>query len=170
MKLGYRIARSIIYLALGVLALTLQGNINGLSIYFGVAAVTAAGMSLIYLFLHFDESMARENIIEMMMDGFSGLIIFTYPQSDNQFFIIVFSFWIAIVGVLMLTSGLFNKSNKDFLWFYALLGISYIVSGFSIMHVTKETSGMIGYLIGFVLIIYSGANIWLLTKRKQEIY
>jgi len=127
-------------------------------------------MTLIYMFLHFDEHMAREIIIEMLVDGFSGLIIFTYPHSDNQFFTIVFSFWIFVMGVLMLTSGLLNKQNKDFLWGYILLGIFFLVSAFSIMHVTEESADILSYFIGFVLVIYSVAQLWLIAKRKQEIY
>lgn len=171
MKLGFRYTRSIILLILGILSLSLQGNINGLSPYFGIAVITSAAMTLIYMFLHFDEHMAREIIIELLVDGFSGLIIFTYPHSsDSHFFTIVFSFWIFIMGTLLLTAGLLNKQNKDFLWSYILLGIFFIVAGFSIMHVTDETSGILNYYMGFVLVIYSVAHLWLLAKRKQEIY
>jgi len=170
MKLGFRYTRSIILLILGILSLSLQGNINGLSLYFGIALITSAAMTLIYMFLHFDEHMAKEIIIELLVDGFSGLIIFTYPHSDNQFFTVVFSFWIFIMGALMLTAGLLNKQNKDFLWSYILLGIFFLVSGFSIMHVTAETAGILSYYIGFVLVIYSVAQLWLIAKRKQEIY
>ncbi len=169
MKLGYRIGRSVLFLILAGIAISLN-KIDGLSLYFGVAALVSAGLTLIYLFMHFDERVTRELVAEMIVDAFSGLIIFTYPHSDNEFYLIIFSFWLTIMGTFMLTSGLLSKHNKDYLWFYILLGISYIVAGFSIMNVSQESSGLINYFMGFVLIIYSVTNGALLVKRKQEIY
>ncbi len=170
MKLGYRLGRSALYLILAGIAISLKGNIDGLSFYFGVTALSSAGLTLIYLFMHFDESIPKELIAEMVVDAFAGLVIFTYPNSDNEFYLIIFSFWFAIMGTLMLTSGLMSKHNKDYLWLYALLGISYIVGGFSIMNVTHESTGLVNYFMGFVLIIYAVTNGWLLLKRKREIY
>jgi len=170
MKLGYRIGRAVLFLILAGIAISLQGNINGLSFYFGVTALTSAGLTLVYLFMHFDENVSKELIGEMIVDAFSGLIIFTYPNSDNEFYLIIFSFWITIMGTLMLTSGLLSKHNKDYMWIYVLLGISYIVSGFSIMNVTQESAGLVNYFMGFVLIIYAVTNGGLMLKRKQEIY
>ncbi len=170
MKLGYRLGRSALLLILAAVAISLKGKIDGLSIYFGVAALTSAGLTLVYLFMHFDESIPRELIAEMIMDIFAGLVIFTYPNSDNEFYLIIFSFWFAVMGTLMLISGLMSKHNKDFLWLYVLLGLSYIVSGFSIMNVTQESTGLVNYFMGFVLIIYAVTNGWLLLKRKREIY
>ena len=170
MKLGYRIGRSVIWLLLGVLSLTLNGTINGLSVYFGVAALIAAGLTMIYVFIHFDKNMDEKVLMEMVMDAFSGLIIFTFPYSDNRFFTVVFSFWIAVMGLMMLLAGLTDKKNKELLWFFVLLGISFIISGFSIMHVTETTQNMLNYFIGFMLIIYAGSHFWLLIKLKREIY
>jgi uncharacterized membrane protein HdeD (DUF308 family) len=170
MKLGYRTGRNILFLILGFIAVSLKSNINGLSFYFGVAALSSAGLTLVYILLHFDENISREIITEMVIDGFSGLIIFTYPNSNNEFYMVIFSFWLAVMGTLMVTSGLLNKRNKDFLWLYVLLGISYIVSGFSIMNVSSESLGLVNYFMGFVLIIYAVTNTLLLFKRKQEIY
>ncbi len=169
MKLGYRLGRNVLFLILAGIALSIK-SIDGLSFYFGVAALTSAGLTLVYLFMHFDENVAKELIAEMVVDGFSGLIIFTYPNSNNEFYLIIFSFWLALMGIFMLTSGLQSKHNKDFLWLYVLLGISYIVSGFSIMNVTQESAGLVNYFMGFVLLVYTLTNGWLLIKRKQEIY
>ncbi|RLD90566.1 MAG: hypothetical protein DRJ09_03910 [Bacteroidetes bacterium] len=119
--------------------------------------------------MHFDESVTRELIAEMIVDAFTGLIIFTYPHSDNEFYLIIFSFWLTIMGTFMLTSGLLSKHNKEYLWLFILLGISYIVAGFSIMNVSQESSGLINYFIGFVLIIYSVSNGALIIKRKLNI-
>ena len=119
--------------------------------------------------MYFDESVTRELIAEMIVDAFTGLIIFTYPHSDNEFYLIIFSFWLTIMGTFMLTSGLLSKHNKEYLWLFILLGISYIVAGFSIMNVSQESSGLINYFIGFVLIIYSVSNGALIIKRKLNI-
>ncbi len=170
MKLGYRIGRSLLFLILGFIAISLKSNIDGLSFYFGVAALSSAALTLVYLFLHFDEKITKELIIEMIIDGFSGLIIFTYPNSNNEFYMVIFSFWLAVMGTLMVTAGLLDKKNKDFLWLYILLGISYIVSGFSIMNVSQESMGLVNYFMGFVLVIYAITGGGLLIKRKQEIY
>ena len=170
MKLGYRTGRSALFLILAGIAISLKNNIDGLSFYFGVTALTSAGLTLVYLFIHFDENIAKELITEMVVDAFSGLIIFTYPNSNNEFYLIIFSFWLTIMGTLMLTSGLLSKHNKDYLWIYVLLGISYIVAGFSIMNVSQESAGLVNYFMGFVLVIYAITNGALLIKRKQEIY
>lgn len=170
MRLGFRIARGVLYFVLGLLALSLGGKIDGLSIYFGMAAITAAALTLVYLFLHFDEDMPRETVLELLMDGFGGLIIFTYPYSNNQFFIFVFSIWIATMGSLVLTSGLFSRYNKENMWLYILFGISFIVSGFSILHVPMEESSLATYFISFVLIIYGALQLWELLKNKKDIY
>jgi cytochrome b subunit of formate dehydrogenase len=101
MKLGYRTGRNILFLILGFIAVSLKSNINGLSFYFGVAALSSAGLTLVYILLHFDENISREIITEMVIDGFSGLIIFTYPNSNNEFYMVIFSFWLAVMGTLM---------------------------------------------------------------------
>jgi len=168
--LPYRLARSALYLILAGIAISLKNNIDGLSFYFGVIALISAGLTLVYLFLHFDENVSREIITEMVVDAFSGLVIFTYPNSNNEFFLIIFSFWFTVMGLLMLTSGLLNKNNKEYLWLYVLLGISYIVAGFSLMNVAQDSAGLINYFMGFALVVYTFINGWLIIQRKQEIY
>jgi uncharacterized membrane protein HdeD (DUF308 family) len=170
MKLGYRYGRIIVLVILSILAGGLRGDITGFSMYFGAGLLVAAFLSLIYLFVNFDKSLDEKLLMEMILDGFSGLIIFTYPHSDNTFFIVVFSFWIALMGIFMLSAGLFSEKNKEDLWFYVLLGLVMIVSGFSIMHVTEESQGVTGYFISFITFIYACAACRLLWKKKSDIY
>ena len=130
MRLGYRKARSFILLFAGLLALGLSHTIDGYAVVFGMSLVVSAAMTLVYIFLHFDETINQKIVIEMIADAFAGLVIFTYPYSDQNFLLIVFAFWIVLMGSLLLTSGLMEERNKDFMWFYALVGIVMIMLGF----------------------------------------
>ena len=106
----------------------------------------------------------------MIADGFSGLVLFTYPESNENFLLIVFSFWILIMGMLYLTSGLMEEKNKDYLWSYTLVGIMLMVLGFVIMHYNVAYKSSVLYVVGFTLLIYSGMNLILMIKRKTEVY
>lgn len=170
MKIGYRYGRVAVIFLLGVLMAGMKGSTEGFSIFFGAGLLITAFLTLIYLFINFDKKVNEKLIMEMIMEAFAGLVIFTYPMSDNAFFVIVFSFWVTIMGVFLLTAGLYDKKNKDYQWFYILLGIVMILFGFTILHVTKENSGITGYLISFILLIYALAGGYLIKKRKEDIY
>lgn len=170
MKLGYRYGRVAILVVLAFLVGNLGSNISGFSIFFGAGMLLSAFLTMIYIFINFDKNPDEKLLMEMIVDGFSGLVIFTYPQSDNTFFIVIFSFWLAIMGVLLLSAGLFDEKNKSYFWFYILSGIIFIVFGFSIMHVTKESQNILGYLMSFVLLIYAAVHCIILCKEKHEVY
>lgn len=170
MKLGYRKARSFILLFSGLLALALNHTMDGYAVAFGITLLVASAFTLIYVFLRFDENINQKIVMEMIMDGFSGLVVFTYPTSDQNFLLIVFSFWILVMGILYLTSGLLEEKNKSYLWSYTLIGIMSIMLGFVIMHYDKDYINSVLYLIGFALIIYSTSNLYFFYKRKQDIY
>jgi uncharacterized membrane protein HdeD (DUF308 family) len=170
MKLGYRYARVILLLILAIAALNIHENLKLLSLLFGVILLVSAFLTLIYIFINFDKNLNEKVFMEMFTDAFSGLIIFTYPNSNETFFIITFSFWVAIMGIMMLLAGLFDSDNREYLWFYILLGLVLIVTGFVAMHTTSENTGILKYLISFMLIIYTLSNFRLLHKRKQDTY
>ena len=170
MKLSYRIVRSFILLFAGLLAIALNHTIDGFSVVFGISLIIASILTLVYIFLHFDENVNQKTIMEMMLDGFSGLVIFTYPTSDQNFLLIVFAFWIVFNGILLLTSGLMDEKNKPYLWVYTLTGIMAIVLGFVTMHYDAAYMDSVLYFIGFSLLIYSGVNLYLYFTRKTEIY
>lgn len=170
MKLGYRKARAFILLFAGLLAIGLSHTLDGFSVVFGISLVVSSAITLVYVFLHFDENINPKIVMEMIADGFSGLVIFTYPVSNDNFLLIVFSFWIVFMGILLLTSGLLDEENKDFLWIYSLTGIVLMVLGFVVMHYDAAYKSSVLYVVGFTLLIYSGINLNLLFKRKREIY
>ena len=170
MKLGYRKARSFVLLIAGLLALGLSHTMDGYAVVFGISLVVSSALTLVYIFLHFDEKINQKIMLEMIMDGFSGIILFTYAQSDQAFLSLVFSFWIMVMGTLLVTSGLMDENHKPFMWSYTLIGIILMVLGFVVMHYETEYLKSILYLIGFTLIIYSATNIYMFYKRKLEIY
>jgi len=170
MKLGYRKARSFILLLSGLLAIALNHTMDGYSMVFGISLLISSVFTLIYIFLHFDDDINQKIVMEMIVDGFSGLVIFTYPTSDQNFFLIVFAFWIVFMGILYLTSGLMDQKHKAYLWSYALTGIMALMLGFVIMHYKEEYMNSVLYLVGFTLLIYSGMNLYVYYKRKLEIY
>ena len=170
MKLGYRKARSFVLLLAGLLAIALNHTMDGYAVVFGISLLVSSAFTLIYVFLHFDEDINQKIVMEMIVDGFSGLLIFTYPGSDQNFFLIVFAFWIVFMGTLYLTSGLMDVNHKDYLWSYALTGIMAMMLGFVIMHYVTEYIDSVLYLVGFTLLIYSGMNLYFFYKRKLGIY
>ena len=92
MKLTYRKARSIILLFAGLLAIGLSHTMDGYAVVLGISLVTSSALTLVYVFLHFDENINPKIVMEMIADGFSGVVIFTYPTSNQDFLLIVFSF------------------------------------------------------------------------------
>ena len=170
MGLSLRKARSFIILLSGLAAVVLNHNLDGYSAMFGVTLVVAALTSILHIFIYFDKPMNQKLLMELFLDGFSGVTIFTYTASDEGFFLTVFAFWSFIYGLFYLTSGLLDKENKSFLPFYTLVGLVMMVFGYMSLHFNDESLGSVIYLIGFALIIYSSANLYLLFKRKRDVY
>jgi uncharacterized membrane protein HdeD (DUF308 family) len=165
---GYRFARHTLLAILGIATLLLSLTIKEFGIYFGVLLLVGAATSAVYVFMHFDKQINEKLIIEMIIDGFTGLIIFTYPEPTDRFFMLDFSFWIAIMGVLYIVSGLFDNRNSNRLWLYLLSGITMIVLGFIILNYSTEYIGSVSYLIGFILTYYSLLGIYLLNKKLTK--
>ncbi len=166
MGLGYRYTKYILLTMLGIAIMALSLSIQEFGIYFGVILLIGAALSTVYLFIHFDENINEKLIIELAIDGFAGLIIFTYPQPDARFFMLDFSFWIAVMGMLHLTSGLFDHKNNKYFWLYILSGIMMIVFGFIILNYSTEYIGSVVYLIAIVITYYGLLNIYLTNKNK----
>jgi len=166
MGLGYRYTKYALLTILAITMMVLSLTIQEFGIYFGVLLLAGAALSTIYLFIHFDENINEKVIIELAIDGFAGLIIFTYPQPDARFFMLDFSFWIAIMGMLHLASGIFDKKNNKLFWLYILSGIMLIVFGFIILNYNTDYLGSVVYLIAIVLAYYGLLNIYLTHKNK----
>ena len=170
MKLYLRNLRLFVLLAAGILAVTLNNTIEGFSVVFGLALIVSSALTVIFIFLNFDKDINQKIVMEMIMDGFSGLVLFTYPESGQNFFLIIFAFWIAVMGIFLLTSGLMDEDHKPFLWLYTLTGIIMLVLGFVIMNYNEAYMSSIMYLVGFTMIIYTGTELYLTFKRHREIY
>jgi len=170
MELSLRKARSFVLLLSGLAAIVLNNTMDGYSTMFGISLVIAALLTVLHIFIYFDKPMNQKLLMELFLDGFSGVIIFTYSASDEGFFLTVFAFWSFIYGLFYLTSGLIEKENKSFLAFYTLIGLVMMVFGYMSLHFNEDSLGSLIYLIGFALIIYSSANLYLLFKRKRDVY
>lgn len=170
MGLFYRKGRSFVILIAGLLAIALNHTMDGFSVVFGISLVVASAFTLIFVFFHFDEDINQKIVVEMIMDGFAGIVLFTYPNSNQDFLLVDFSFWILVMGALTLTSGLMEKSTQNYMWFYTLVSIMIMALGFVVMHYRSELIDSVLYVIGFSLLIYSSMNIYLLYKRKKDVY
>ena len=170
MKLNLRSIRFLILLLTGLAAIFLNLKVDGFLFLFGMALSISAGLSVLYLFLQFDKPINEKVVMEIIADGFSGIVLFTYPQSDDRFFLIVFSFWIAWMGMLCLASGLLDKKHEKLMWLYTLLGIMFIVFGFVIINYNSEMLTSSIYLVGFILSIYSIFGLHAIFFRKSELY
>ncbi len=170
MKTGYRISRAALMLIPALLLFLTKISLPGISIVFGVVILLGAFSTMLYLFFHFDKNINSKILMEGLADAFFGLVLFTYPHPDNAFFLIIFSSWIFIMGVLLLVSGLVTMENSDFFWFYILAGITYIAMGFVIMNYNPGLQASIPALIGIILTLLSGTYLYLLIRRKKDVY
>lgn len=170
MGLQYRKARSFIILISGLAAVVLNHTVDGYSAMFGLTLVIAMLVSVINIFVYFDKPMNQKVLMELFLDGFAGVIIFTYNKSDEAFFLTVFAFWAFTYGLFYFTSGLLDKSNKSYLPFYTLVGIMMMIFGFMPLHFNDESLGSVVYLIGFGMIVYAVSNLYLMFKRKRDVY
>ena len=167
--MSLRIARSIVILLSGISAVAFNHMMNGFSVMFGIMLSISAMLTVAYLFVNFDKAFNPKVIMELISDGFAGIVIFTYPHSGELFFIIVFAFWIVFMGALYLSSGIANLNDKDALPLYLLTGIILIVLGFIIINYTSENMNSVNYLIGFAMIIYASINNYLYFTKKEEV-
>gem|GEM_PF-6271431 len=110
--MGLRILRSFLLLLAGVLAVALNRIMTGYAVVFGIILVVSAALTLIYVFLHFDENINQKVVLEMLADGFAGLVLFTYPNFEQHFLFIVFGFWIFIMGGLYLVAALMEEKTN----------------------------------------------------------
>lgn len=170
MKLNLRSFRFLLLFLVGIVAIFLNQKVDGFSVLFGITLMISAGLTVLFLFLQFDKPINEKIVMELIADGFSGIVIFTYPQSDERFFLVVFSFWIVWMGMLCLVSGLLDKKHEKMMWLYTLLGIMFIVFGFIIMNYTSEMLSSIIYLIGFVTTIYGIFGLYNFLFKKSELY
>lgn len=170
MGLAYRKLRCIILFIAALLAIALNHTMEGYTIVFGISVLIASALTLIYLFLRFDKDLHQKTVAEMMVDGFSGLVLFTSPYSDDKFFLFVFAFWIFFQGTLLITSGLMEIRNKPYQWHYTLPSMALLSFGFIVMNYNPEMIGSVLYLIGFTLFIYSAIVLYLYKVKKNEIY
>ena len=168
MNLSLRTIRFVILLLAGLAAIFLNQKMNGFSALFAISLSISAALTVIFLFLNFDKQINDKVIMELIADGFAGIVLFTYPQSDERFFLIVFSFWIAWMGILYLTSGLLDKKNEKMMWLYTLIGIMLIILGFVILNYSTEMLSSVIYLVGFTLIIYSSLGFYSNLLRKSK--
>ncbi len=162
---SYRIARSVIYTLMAIATIGLTLSVKEFGIYFGIIMMIGAATTVLYLFIHFSEHVNEKVIIELAADIFAGLIVFTYPVPDDRFFMLNFSFWIAIMGMIHLATGLFDKSKSQYFWLFSLSGIMMLVFGFIIVNYNTDFLGSVAYLIGIVLLYYSGLNLYLARKN-----
>jgi len=170
MKLGYRITRAALLLIPAILIFSTNISLQGTSIAFGISVLMGAFATMLYLFFHFDRKINAKIIMEGLADAFFGLVLFTYPNPDNRFFLIIFSSWIFFMGTLQLVSGLVNMEDTDYFWYYILSGITFLAMGFVIMNYNPRFRASIPALLAIVLILFSSTNLYLLIKRKKDIY
>lgn len=170
MNLSLRISRSIVILLSGIAAVSLNNNIEGYSAMFGVTLVIAALISVLFFFVYFNKPINPKVLMELFLDGFAGIIIFTFNNSNDDFFLTVFSFWTFVYGMFYLTTGLFDKTRKEYLPLYTSVGIIMMIFGFMPLHFNEESHSLIIYAVGASMIIYSLSNIYIFIKRKSDIY
>ncbi len=174
MGLGYRITRSVLIVFPALLAITTQISNEGISFAFAAVFLSGAFLTLVYLFLHFDEFINPKLVMELLTDAFTGIVLVTFPAPSaafgERYFLIMFSVWLFINGMFFATSGIMDKENKNLFWLYVLVGVSYISMGFVIMNYDYEAMSSSIWLVSFMAIIYSVLNIYLLITRKTDYF
>ncbi len=170
MQYNLRKARSILLFLAGLLPLTVSLSSEGFAMMLGIALIVSATLTAIFLFLNFDKKLNQKVLMEGLVDAFAGLVLFTYPQSLDPFLLINFSFWSFFMGVLFLAAGLFDSWNKAFLWIYSLMGIMMVVFGFVLLNYEPDKTVSAFYLVSFVLLFYGVSNLYLMYRKKADIY
>ena len=170
MKLGYRITRAALLFIPALLLLFTHISLSGVSFAFGIVVLLSAFATMLYLFFHFDKTINAKIILEGLADAFFGLVLFTYPVPDKQFFLIIFSSWIFIMGALLLVEGIVNRIDSKNFWIYILAGITFPAMGFVIMNYNPRFQESVPLLIAIIWILYSSINLYLLLKTKKDIY
>ncbi len=167
MGLGYLYVKYILLALLAIATIIFKLPIQEFGIYFGILLIVGVALTTIYLFIHFDKNINQKLIIELGIDAFAGLVIFTTPEPTVRFFMLDFSFWIAVMGMLHFTSGLFDHKNSNLFWLYIISGIMFIVFGFIILNYSSDYLGSVMFLIGIVLAYFAFLNIYYLKKNKS---
>ena len=71
--MSLRKARSFILLFAGLLAIGLSHTMDGYSAVFGMSLVTVAGLTLLNIFLKFDQKFSSKIPMEMIADAFDDV-------------------------------------------------------------------------------------------------
>ncbi len=170
MKIGFRIFRAIIFLVPALFVFIAGMGLSGLTITFGITLVTAALATIFYIFIYLDKNLNEKIFMEGLTDLFFGIVLFSYPDPDKQFFIVIFSSWLFIMSLLTLSGGIAKKQNKKYLWIYLLSGIFYLIISFVIINYVPDAFSSINYTMAIVLIVYSILTFYLILSRKEDIY
>ncbi len=174
MKLGYRITRAILFFIPAVLAMSTQTTLGGLSFVFAGTLFFGALITLIYLFLHFDEFVNPKIIMELLTDAFAGVVLITFPLHNGnlamRYFLIIFSVWLFANGMFLAVSGIMDKENKPWFWLFVLVGIAYISMAFVIMNYNPEYISSAKWLVAFMMIIYGTIALFMLIVRKKDYF
>ncbi len=165
-----RTLRLFILLLAGIAAIFLNNVVIGFPVLFAIALIISAGLTMVDIFMQFDKPFNGKLLMEFVADGFTGLVLFTYPLSDERFFLIVFSFWIVWMGMLWLAAGMADPARKDLMWFYTLAGIVFIVLGFVVINYAVEMIGSVMYTVGFTLILYSLFGLYINLGKQKDTY
>lgn len=136
----------------------------------GISFVVSAVLTGLFIFLNFDKKTDQKVLMEGMVDGFAGLVLFTYPQAIDPFLLIDISFWTLFMGALYLGAGLLDTNNKKHMWFYSLVGIILTVLGFVLLNYEPSQVKSAFYVAAFILISYGLSNLYLMYKKKSDIY
>ncbi len=174
MGLGYRISRAVILFVPAAVAIFGGIAMEGLSLVFAGTLLTGAFLTLIYLFIHFDQYINPKIIMEFLTDAFIGVVLITYPSPNidfyDRYFLVLFSIWFFINGVFMVTSGIMDKGNKPWFWIYVLVGFMFITLGFVLINYNPDYIGSLHWLVAFMLIIYAAVELYLLLRRKVDYF
>lgn len=174
MGLRYRIARAALFIIPAIFAITTSMALVGLSFVFAATLFTASFLTLIFLYLHFDEYINPKIIMEMLTDAFVGIVLITFPSPSESFsvryFLIMFAVWIFANGIFLITSGIMDRRNKPWFWLLVVVGLTYITMGFVIMNYNPQMMESAKWVVSFTLIAYSGIALFLLLKRKNDYF
>lgn len=170
MRSSLRLSRSILLIICGILPLTIDFAPEGLAMLMGMVLLTSASLTALFIFIHFDKKMDQKTLMEGLIDAFSGLILFTYPQAITSFLLTDIAFWSFLMGTLYLAAGLFDFKNKAFLWLYSLTGIVMVVLGFVLMNYDPAEMVSAFFVLSFVFILYGLSNLYLMYRKKGDIY
>jgi uncharacterized membrane protein HdeD (DUF308 family) len=151
------ILKSALILLFGILVLAEPSTaLVMVTTYFGILAIAGGAISIFFAYRHYQRGLiANVGFLEGFLSLIIGILIIVYPEVTVSFFMVVFGFWAAFIGITQIMAYLRIEHTglKNGLLLFA--GILSLLVGIVLIFRPFESAGILAVIIGVYAIIYS---------------